>query len=140
MSTLFARRSAGRPSLPSGTRRVEADGTIRIKVGNRWRTETQLVAEELLGRGLRAGERPVHLDGNASNNEAANIEVWARVRVWPPVVGPAPTSEGSEGSSAPGEITSVDGLVAYAAAHTQTVAKRRARQAAARQRRREASA
>lgn len=68
-----------------GGRSVASNGYVLIRVGvghhladvRGYAYEHRLVAEKKLGRRLRPGEIPHHIDGNRQNNADENIEVVA---------------------------------------------------------------
>lgn len=69
-----------------GGRSIASNGYVLIRVGvehhladvRGYAYEHRIVAERKLGRRLRRGEVPHHLDGNKQNNDPANIEVVTR--------------------------------------------------------------
>lgn len=109
--------------MPIGTRHTHLDGSVRIKTEHGWITQAHLVGEELLGRPLLGDERVSFRDGDPSNLSPENVEIWARVRVFPVPDTVTIPSVALANFSGPEEF------IAAAAAHHQTVAKRRARQA-----------
>jgi hypothetical protein len=69
-----------RQRLPVGTKRTDASGYTIVKVAagkGRWALEHVLVAEQTLGRRLRAGEIVHHVNGDRSDNRPANLYVCA---------------------------------------------------------------
>ena len=75
-----ARRGATKtPPLPLGAKRLNADGYVLIKVGfgREWKLEHRLVMEQWLGRELLPGETVHHINGCKTENDLANLELWA---------------------------------------------------------------
>lgn len=62
--------------LPEGTRRIDATGYVRIKIGNDWILEHRFVVENTLGRKLEAWERVHHRNGRRDDNRPDNLELW----------------------------------------------------------------
>jgi hypothetical protein len=62
--------------LVIGERRL-MNGYVSVKIGNaKWRFEHQLVAEQMLGRSLHAGEIPHHKNKKRDDNRPENIFVF----------------------------------------------------------------
>jgi len=66
----------GKPNAPEGTRSKDGSGYIRLKVGKRWVREHRYVMEQQLGRPLEKYEHVHHKDGDRSNNQLDNLELW----------------------------------------------------------------
>lgn len=65
-------------TYPEGTRRQESDGYMQIKVGGQWFSEHRYVVEQQLGRSLGRYEHVHHIDGNKTNNDESNLELWKK--------------------------------------------------------------
>ncbi len=59
-----------------GDKRTAPNGYEYIKTTNGWVTMGRYIAGQKLGRHLRPNERIKYLDGDHSNNDPANIEVY----------------------------------------------------------------
>ena len=55
-------------------------GYLRTRVNGKLEYVHRIVAQELLGRPLRAGETVHHLNGNRADNRPCNLEVWAKAQ------------------------------------------------------------
>lgn len=126
--TMVLDRPRGRAPMPDGTRRVDRRGHARIRVNGHWEYERRVVMEQLLGRPLVKGERVVQVNGQRGDVSPANLELWATVRVFPPMPTALTIAPGGNDSAHGTQNDPVAILVHDAAAHRQTVAKRRARQ------------
>lgn len=60
-----------------GTRKVDINGYVLVKVGRRWHPEHRIVMEQTLGRKLLPRIETVHhKNGVRSDNEPDNLELW----------------------------------------------------------------
>ena len=80
-STQFKRSEARRAAgvFPDG--HVNKDGYRIIKIGyGKAVKEHRLVMERLLGRELRVNENVHHKNGNRSDNDPSNLELWVKTQ------------------------------------------------------------
>lgn len=71
----------GSPGKTRGIRNLEGSyllksGYVKVRVDGVWKLEHRHVMEQELGRPLVAGENVHHKDGNKSNNDPSNLELW----------------------------------------------------------------
>lgn len=84
MSCVYAdRKGKSKPftiPLEQGTRTVNAQGYIMVKVGTRWVREHRHVMEQRMGRPLHPWENVHHKDGNRQHNTDDNLELWIKTQ------------------------------------------------------------
>ncbi len=74
----FNARIARESAESRGNRQRGASGAGRTYRKRNGRHEHRVVAEQMLGRPLRAGEIVHHIDGNKLNNDPANLAVMTQ--------------------------------------------------------------
>lgn len=75
-SDVAPKRTRGRPRNPEG-RKVTAKGYVIIRQDDgKWIGEHIAVMEEQLGRKLIPGESVQWKDGDKTNNDVTNLELW----------------------------------------------------------------
>lgn len=62
--------------LPEGTRHLQPDGYILVKINGRWTPEHRYVMEQRLGRPIARHERVHHKNGQRDDNRVENLELW----------------------------------------------------------------
>lgn len=67
-------------ALPLGTKRPMG-GYVQMKVAEGkgaygWELEHRVVMKKMLGRDLLPGESVHHIDGDRTNNDPSNLELW----------------------------------------------------------------
>ena len=55
---------------------VDSGGYVKIFVNGKYLSEHRIIMEQILGRKLRPYENVHHKDGNRSNNNPDNLELW----------------------------------------------------------------
>lgn len=73
---LLDRDRRGQLHAAEGTRTLHSNGYVLLKVGKKWVLEHRHVMQQKLGRSLEEHERVHHKDGNRSNNNPSNLELW----------------------------------------------------------------
>lgn len=61
---------------PDGAKQPHSSGYTMVKADGKWALEHRYVMEQQLGRSLEKHERVHHKDGNRSNNDPSNLELW----------------------------------------------------------------
>lgn len=61
---------------PIGSRRPTSEGYTKIKTPTGWILEHRLVMTEHLGRDLAPGENVHHINGDRTDNNIGNLELW----------------------------------------------------------------
>lgn len=74
---------AGRPFNPAGRKTTRRGYVIVRDDDGDWASEHRVVVEQHLGRKLRTEEKIKWRDGDRTNNNIDNLEVWELVRTWP---------------------------------------------------------
>lgn len=62
---------------PDGATRVAKNGYQYTKANGKWELSHRLLAEKILGRPLRKGERVIFIDGDRTNIIEENIQIQA---------------------------------------------------------------
>lgn len=69
-------------SRPEGSRVLDKNGYVKIKVGSRVIPEHRHVMEQHLGRELVKGENVHHINGVRDDNRIENLELWATAQPY----------------------------------------------------------
>lgn len=68
--------------LGEGETALTDDGYVRIVVNGKFVSEHRHVMEQVLGRKLVKGESVHHVDGDRTNNDPDNLELWVKYQPY----------------------------------------------------------